>query len=74
MRQIGLQADAAFAGTAVEKVYWIGIIGPHWRYGEKEGDIDNGRDPKPLIAWHHVTHDQASYCDLIQLVDLVARL
>ena len=37
--QISRQADAAFAGAAHTKVYWIGTIGPHWRYGER---YDNG--------------------------------
>ncbi|KAG8954845.1 hypothetical protein FRC04_010328 [Tulasnella sp. 424] len=35
-RQINCQTDAAFAGTASRKIYWIGTIGPHWRYGSKE--------------------------------------
>jgi len=30
MRQIGLQTDMTFEGTATEKVYWIGMIGPQW--------------------------------------------
>ena len=29
VRHIGLRTDAAFAGTAVVKVYWIGTIGLH---------------------------------------------
>jgi len=57
MRHIKLQTNAAFAGTAMVKVYWIGTIGPHWRCGEKEGD---GQDPRPFNERHHVTHDQAS--------------
>ena len=40
-RQLNRQLDAAFAGTAHSKVYWIGAIGPHWRYGEK---LDEGQD------------------------------
>jgi hypothetical protein len=55
-RRLGRQTDAAFAGTAHTKVYWIGTIGPHWRYGEKD---DDGQDLQPLIDWHHTTHDQA---------------
>lgn len=70
-RQINQQTDASFAGTAHTKVYWIGAIGPHWRYGEKE---DNGQSPMPLIDWHHTTHDQASFCDFKTLVGLVTAL
>jgi len=70
-RQINRQTDASFAGTAHTKVYWVGTIGPHWRYGEKE---DNGQYPTPLIDWHHTTHDQASFDDLQVLAGLVAAL
>ena len=70
-RQIKRQTGAAFSGTAVSPVYWIGVIGPHWRYGIKEGD---GQDPRPLIAWHDTTHDHASYTDLQALVALVAAI
>jgi hypothetical protein len=60
--------DAAFDETAVSKVYWIGVIGPHWRY-----DVgDDEQDPESLTAWHETTHDQASYTDLQGLVALVA--
>jgi hypothetical protein len=71
MRQIRIQTDLAFAGTATKKVYWIGIIGPHWKYGEMEYE---GQDLRPMIEWHDVTHDEASYRDLVRLVDLVALL
>jgi hypothetical protein len=70
-RQLNRQTDASFAGTAYSKVYWIGTIGPHWRYGERE---DNGQDLHPLIDWHHTTHDQASFNDLQVLADLVSAL
>lgn len=70
MRQINFQASMAFVNTAVGKISWIGTIGPHWRYSEKE---DN-QDPRPLIWWHHIINDQPSYCDLTQLADLVAYL
>jgi hypothetical protein len=70
-RQLNRQTVAAFAGTAHSKVYWIGVIGPHWRYGEKE---DDGRDVRPLIDWHHTTHDQASFDDLQTLARHVATL
>jgi hypothetical protein len=70
-RQLNRQTDAAFAGTAHTKLYWIGTIGPHWRYGERE---DNGQDLRPLIDWHHTTHDQASFNDFRVLADLVSAL
>lgn len=70
-RQLNRQTDAAFAGTAHSKVYWIGIFGPHWRYGEKEADE---QDVQPLINWHPTTHDQASFDDLQTLARLVATL
>jgi len=69
--QLNQQADAAFAGTTHSKVYWIGVIGPHWRYGEKE---DDGQDARPLIGWHDATHDQASFDDLQTLKHLVSAL
>lgn len=69
--QISRQADAAFAGTAHTKVYWIGTIGPHWRYGER---YDNRQDIVPLIHWHDITHDAASYADLQELARLVREL
>ena len=34
-RQLNQQTDAAFADSAHSKVYWIGPVGPHWKYGEK---------------------------------------
>ena len=71
VRQLNRQTDAAFAGTAHTKVYWIGTIGPNWRYGKKE---NNGRDLQALIGWHHTTHDQASFDDLQVLARLVAAL
>ena len=71
MRHIRIQTDAAFADTEVGKVYWIGVIGPHWRYGETEKGY-GGQDPRPLIAWHNVTQSDASYDDLMRLADLVA--
>ena len=70
-RQLGRQTDAAFAGTARDKVYWIGAIGPHWQYGEK---IDDGGMVQELIKWHDTIHDLASFNDLQALVQLVAAL
>lgn len=73
--QIKRHIDAAFAGTEVSrarsKVYWISAIGPHWRYGFKD---DDGQDLAPLIEWHHTVHDQDSYQDLQDLVNLLAPL
>jgi hypothetical protein len=75
MQQIAHQTELAFLGSATQKashkVYWIGTIGSHWIYGEKE---DDDQPPKPLIEWHDVTHDDASYCDFLQLVELVGSL
>ena len=62
--------DTTYVGTVYDKLYWIGAIGPHWRYGEK----DDGEDPVPLIDWHDTIHDAASYADLQQLVSLVNAL
>jgi hypothetical protein len=64
MQKIRRQTDHEFGAY---KLYWIVAIGPHWVYGEKCGE----QDPKPLIEWHDVTHDDASYRDLLQLVELV---
>jgi hypothetical protein len=70
-QQLNGQTDAAFAGTAHTKLYWIGTIGPHWRYGERE---DNEQGLVPLIDWHHTTHNQASFNDLRDLANLVSGL
>jgi len=72
IEHIGHQADVAFSElrTAGQKVYWIGAIGAHWIYGE----IQDGQVPRPLIEWHDVTHDEASYRDFLNLVELVASL
>ncbi|KAF9506050.1 hypothetical protein BS47DRAFT_1353378 [Hydnum rufescens UP504] len=70
-RQLNRYTDGAFSGTAYSKVYWIESIGPHWRYGEKEYE---GQDARPLIDWHHTTHDQASFDDLQTLTSLVTAL
>ena len=75
MQQIARQTELAFLGNASHKasrkVYWIGAIGSHWVYGEKE---DDDQAPKCLIEWHDVIHDDASYSDFLQLVELVAGL
>jgi hypothetical protein len=66
--QINRVADAAFSGSAISMVYWIAVIGPHWRYGAK----DDGQALRPLIDWHDTTDDQASYDDLQYLTALIA--
>ena len=64
--------NAAFVGnessSARSKMYWISVIGPHWRFGYRD---DNGKDLAPLIEWHHTTHDQDSYQDFQDLTGLV---
>jgi hypothetical protein len=71
MQSIKHKIRAEFADGAREKVYWIGVIGPHWRYGVQKDDDD---EPTPLIPWHDVTHDDASYHDFMQLRELVASI
>lgn len=68
--EINRQADIAFSRTfsrSNSKVYWIGVLGPHWQYGVK----DNGQELKPLIAWHDTTHDASSYDDFTCLAALI---
>ena len=43
----------------------------HWRYGYRD---DDGEDLRPLIKWHHTTHDQDLYQDFQDLAGLVAAL
>ena len=74
--EINRLIDAAFSGetiggTAISKVYWIGVIGPHWRFGVKE---DNGQRATPLIDWHDTTHDEASFDDFQHLAALVGKM
>ena len=74
MQSIKDQMRAEFADSAREKVYWISVIGPHWslwRYGVQR---DDDQEPTPLIPWHDVTHDDASYHDFMQLKELVASM
>ncbi|KAH8998327.1 hypothetical protein EDB86DRAFT_834234 [Lactarius hatsudake] len=44
MNQINDAADMAFQVNSVRRVYWIAVIGPHWRFGVK---TDRGLDPRP---------------------------
>jgi hypothetical protein len=70
--QLCRQVNSAFAQTARGKLYWIAVIGPHWRYGTKE---DDGQlELSPLIPWHHTTHDDASFDDFQILAGLVGEL
>jgi len=70
--QLCKQANSAFSHAARRKLYWIGVIGPHWRYGSKE---DDGQlELSPLIPWHHTTHDDASFDDLQTLAGLAGAL
>ncbi len=73
--QIKRHTDAALAGSEVSKarskVYWISVIGPHWRYGDKD---DDEQDLRPLTDWHHTTHDQDSYERLQELAGLAGSL
>jgi len=72
-RQLGRHTNAAFSGTARDKVYWIAVIGPHWQYGERIDELEGGEDQE-LIKWHDTTHDLESFNDLEDLVQLVAAL
>lgn len=71
-QEISELTNVAFAmRTAHTKVYWISVIGPHWRYGER---VEHGRDLVPLVDWHNTTHDKRSYMDLQKLVASVCAL
>ena len=77
-KEINRLTDATLSGTLMEravptsKIFWIGTIGHHWRYGIKEDN--GGREMKPLIDWHETIHDEASYDDFQRLVALIADL
>ena len=80
LQQLRRETDLAFSTrgighiverTAEQKLYWVGSIGSHWIYGEKE---DNGQDVKPLTKWHNTTFDEFSYRDLLKLVEHVGSL
>jgi hypothetical protein len=58
--------------AASKKLYWIGVMGPRWRYGSKEDDSQPGLTP--LIPWHDTTHDDTSFNDLQTLAKLVRAL
>lgn len=77
LQQLGRETDAVFSvercpvlGIAHQKVYWIGAIGPHWVYGEKE----HGQDVRPLIEWHDSIFDEPSQCEFLKLAELVGSL
>ena len=72
--QIRKNANVAFSRsqTTIKTVYWISVMGPHWRYGSKE---DDGQlNLTPLIPWHDTTHDDASFNDLQTLAERVRAL
>ncbi len=74
LQQLNHQIDYAFASSARNKLYWVAVVGPHWRYGVKEDDgQDDGptRGLTPLIEWHHTTHEDASFSDFQALAALV---
>ena len=70
-RQLNRQTDAAFAGTAHTKVYWIGTIGPHWRYGRTRcADpywLASYR-PWPSVVWRLSSPPASCCCSLVALV------
>ena len=68
MEYIKYRTKAELTDNAREKVYWIRVTNSHWRYGLM---ADGDEDPTPLIPWHDVTHDDASYHDFVQLQKLV---
>jgi hypothetical protein len=77
LQQLRRETDAVFSverssmsGIANQKVYWIGAIGPHWVYGEKE----HGQDVRPLIEWHDSIFDEPSHSEFLRLVELVGSL
>jgi hypothetical protein len=58
MNQIDRQVDAAFENPLCgQRLYWIAVIGPQWKYGYKR---DDGRPPRSLMDWSR-TDDNASY-------------
>jgi hypothetical protein len=71
MEHIKQQTKAELVDKARERVYWIGVIRPHWRYGVM---VNGEEDPTPLIPWHHATHDDASNHDFEQLQTLVNQM
>src|SRR5258707_15494389 len=71
MRRIDLDTGYEFSKTALNKVYWIAAIGPHWQYGIREEDE---RRARPLIDWHHSVHDAASFTAFQALATLVRAL
>ena len=71
MRRIDVDTGYEFSKTALDKLYWVAAIGPHWLYGVREEDERKGR---PLIDWHHSVHDAASFTDFQTLATLVRAL
>ena len=68
--QLSKQIDANFEeGSALDKMYWIAAVGPHWRYG-----MNDGQAVQPLSDWHDKIHDRDSYFDFQNLASLVRQL
>ena len=64
------QTDTSFEeGWAVDKMYWIAAVGPHWRYG-----MNDRQAVQPLSDWHDKIHDRNSYIDFQNLASLVRQL
>lgn len=61
-------SEYANALNARFKVYWISVIGSHWRYG-----VHDGQNSRPLIDWHTID-DEDSFKDLQELAELVEHL
>lgn len=70
--QICRQANSLLTTqSARQKLYWIAIFGPHWRYGINLKEDDGLLELPSLIPWHNTTHDNASLDDLETLAGLV---
>ena len=70
--QVRRQVCAAFHdGSAQSKVYWIEAVGPRWRYGECDDQLDH----LPLSGcWHESAHDLESYLAFQTLAQLISQL
>ena len=71
LRRIDVDTGYEFSKTALDKLYWIAAVGPHWQYGVREEDEHRA---SPLIDWNHSVHDATSFTDLRALATLVHAL